>query len=177
MVSALTMCTAPYKTALMKSLGQIKRDEMEDLCDIGDGFTLALKLLEKDARQGGHLFVISAGDFRCSSDLSKVNTTIHVIAIGALTNTENLNRMLHHNGTHLDFRIKEDLKGISTLMHHLSSHQISPPIATIQARLDPLPNVAIKSCQPGSLNPTDRIESVTIGTARLNSLTKLISRH
>jgi len=161
-VSELNICTVPYKMALMRSISQMEDSEKHSVA-VADGVKLALRLLERDARQGGHIFLISSGNFIRGDLPSERKTTIHAIAIGPLTYATNLRRLLLRNGAHLELPSQQELYQLRNLIRHLEAHPLSPPIPTIQARLEHPPEVKIYSLHPPLLHPSQVHDSLTIG--------------
>ena len=163
-ISELIMCTNPYKTALINSVVQIESTEVEETPDIGKALDMALRLLEKDARQGGHVFVLSSGYFTLAAAPLNRNATIHVAGIGPLTHLRHLNQLVQNNGTILDVSDTQEHQSLTDLITHISTHQCSPPIDTIRVRLSHPPEIQITSLQTPSLNPPSPQTSLTLGT-------------
>jgi len=145
-VSELIMCTSPYKQALLHSVDQLTTAEptLSNANTFGKGLDMALKLLEKDARNGGHIFLISDGNPSFyHSLLPTCSTTLHTIAIGLLTCPTTLRNLRHGTATFLEFRNVSDDKNLELLVKSLASNIWSHSIETVRCRLIPQPHTSI----------------------------------
>jgi hypothetical protein len=177
-LAEMKICDAEYKRTLVRSVFQIEGSESEGINEIRDGMKLALRALQNDSRRGGHIFVITSGNFPFSpfpSDHSAA--TLHAIGVGPLTYATNLRTILHNCGTHLEFRGEQDLPDITNLINCLASYAPSPPLPTIQLRLEHPEEIKIRSLQPTQLNYSELEESLTISSPSSLLLTQSISAH
>jgi hypothetical protein len=146
LISELIMCTTPYKVALQKSIHEIASAETTATNQSTEGIEIALGLLAKEARNGGHIFLVSDG--RCVQDLrvpSRASpTSIHSIGIGGLTYTATLRRILQGGGSFLEFRSSSrDSSALIDLIAHLTSQTHPQPISTVRCRLTYPPEITI----------------------------------
>lgn len=137
-ISELIMCTTPYKQALKKSLQEIKSTTSSNT--FREGMKLALNLLMKDARYGGHIFLISDGTFPVSFDIARLwsisSTTIHTIAIGSLIHPTTLRHIRHQNGSFLEFRsLSSDSTRLAQLVAYIATQTHLHSIETVRCRL------------------------------------------
>ena len=144
-VSELIMCTSPYKQALQQSISEATESKSSNKACFGKGIDTALKLLEKDARNGGHIFLISDGHPSFTHTLSsQCKTTLHIIAIGSLTCPTQLRKLRHQIGAFLEFRNSaHDEKRIENLVNDLRSQVYPHSIDTVRCRLIAPPNISI----------------------------------
>jgi hypothetical protein len=141
------MCTNPYKVALQTSIREIASAETTATKQSTEGIEIALGLLAKEARNGGHIFFVSDG--RCVQDLkvpSRSPTSIHSIGIGGLTCTATLRRILQGDGSFLEFRSSSrDSPALIDLITLLTSQTHPQPISTVRCRLTYPPEITITS--------------------------------
>ena len=100
---------------------------------------LALNLLAKDARYGGHIFLLSDGQFLPNNLdpfwLTSL-TTVHVIAIGALTYPIKLRSLRHQSGSLLEYRSpSSDSFSLAQLIAYIATQTHFHSIETVRCRL------------------------------------------
>lgn len=138
-VSELIMCTTPYKQDLQSSIQQIKSNISESTTTFLQGMKLALNLLAKDVRYGGHIFLLSDGKFHCNNLDSFWSTslaTIHIIAIGALSYPTKLRSLCHQNGSLLEYRSPtSDSSLLAQLIAYIATQTHFHSIDTVRCRL------------------------------------------
>jgi hypothetical protein len=148
MISELIMCTNPYKVALQNSIREIASAETTATNQSTEGIEIALGLLAKEARNGGHIFFVSDG--RCVQNLKVPSraspTSIHSIGIGGLTYTATLRHILQGDGSFLEFRSSSrDSPALINLIALLTSQTHPQPISTVRCRLTYPPEINIIS--------------------------------
>lgn len=175
-ISELIMCTTPYKQALQSSVREIKTSQSARLerSHFVEGMKLALQLLVKDARFGGHIFLISDGNL-CVQDVSpwrNSSTTIHTVGTGALIHPYALRQFRHKTGTFLEFRSSSDSAKLAKLVAYLATHAVPHAIETVRCRLTS-PDTILEITPHPSISEKDQI-SITLGIPVLISLSFLI---
>lgn len=155
-ISELIMCTTPYKQALQHSLSEIQSTAAtasttlatttESGISFRKGMKLAINLLTKDSRYGGHIFIISDGTFPINKNTnfwslnsSSSSTTIHTIGIGALINSTTLRNLRHRNGSFLEFRsssITTDSIRLTQLIGYVGTQTHLHSIEAVRCRLE-----------------------------------------
>ena len=168
-VSELIMCTTPVKQALRSSLREIKSFERSSENSFPRGMKLSLNLLDKDARCGGHIFILSDGKIPSASTdspfWSNSHATVHSIAIGALTHRKALRHLRHQNGTLLEYRSPlTDAPRLTNLIAFLATQTHLHSIETLRCRLTFPPeqvNALDVLNQPSSIESNSQI-SVTL---------------
>lgn len=167
-VSELIMCTMPYKVALRKSIEGVTKNPAEGKTE-GDGLfkglKLAAQLLSKEARDGGHVFLISDGHCFPESPTMMFNrygsriTTTHVIAIGELVNETFLRKLRGERGIYIQYRDRMGFD-VNEFLGTLTGGY-AQGIETVRCRLSYPPEVVITSIYPSSLS-LDSALSVTL---------------
>jgi hypothetical protein len=146
MVSQLIMCTLPYKIALQKSIREVRCVEG----DLWTGLRIAGELLAKEARNGGHVFLISDGQlFGEQTTLSLMRTTVHVIAVGALVNEKLLRQVRGLRGVYVEFREGREFE-VDAFLRCLGRIQ-DQGIETVRCRFEHPEEVSVTSVFPQSL--------------------------
>jgi len=125
-ISDLIMCTAPYKAALAASLAELVPSQarwrgrhMGKSYPFREGMKGVLTMLAKDARLGGHVFLVSDGGF----DVGEVfwtgaSTTVHVFAVGALIHSKKLRALRHRGGAFIEVRCRVGGTGLGNSGDH-----------------------------------------------------------
>jgi von Willebrand factor type A domain len=168
-ISELIMCTTPYKQALQQSIHEITSTESNNF---SEGMKLAVNLLAKDSRYGGHVFLISDGKFIPPNVIPPSNprTTIHTIAIGELIHPTTLRCLRTSTGSFLQFRsASHDSLPLSQLTAYQATQIHAHSIDTIRCRLiyhdkvtiQDIPNTTYSQESTGHI-------SLTLGTPLFN---------
>jgi hypothetical protein len=169
LVSELIMCTVPYKVALQKSVMGVTTTtttaaaaEKESLDGgVWKGIHLAGQLLSKEARSGGHIFLISDGhhlseetaDKAAPSNTSRTPPTTHVIAIGELVHSTLLRKIRGERGMYIEYRELGKMFDVNEFLGCLALQAYcSQSIGTVRCRLSHPPEVMITSVLPSSLS-------------------------
>jgi hypothetical protein len=146
-ISELIMCTNPYRLALQNSIREFTSTQTAPTKQVAEGIRLALDLLAKDARNGGHIFLVSDGrSFHDDAITCRVTpTSIHCISIGGLTYASILRQILR-DGSFLEFRSPpQDSPLLIGLISHLTSQTHYQPLSTVRCRLTYPPESTIVS--------------------------------
>jgi hypothetical protein len=146
-ISELIMCTTPYRLALQNSIREFTSTQTSPIKQVAEGIRLALDLLAKDARNGGHIFLISDGrSFQDDAITYRISpTSIHCISIGGLTYASILRRILR-DGSFLEFRSPpQDSPHLIGLIFHLTTQTHYQPLSTVRCRLTYPPEITIIS--------------------------------
>lgn len=166
-VSELIMCTLPYKVALQKSIRGVRGVEEGDLCE---GIRIAGQLLVKEARNGGHVFFISDGQFlgdQTTMSSIVARTTVHVIAIGALVNETVLRNIRGQRGVYVEFREGRKFD-VDEFLRYLGGIY-EQGIETVRCRLDHPEEVSVTSVFPQSLSLDSTLSLTLRKSPSLNS--------
>ena len=158
-ISDLIMCTAPYKAALAASLVDLvpsqsgwKGRHTGKSHPFREGMKGALTMLAKDARLGGHVFLVSDGGFDVGEIFwTGAPTMVHVFAVGALIQAKKLRALRHRGGAFIE--VRSPIRGtawgnggdygflrVRELFGYLSSQTHFHAIETVRCRINiPVP--------------------------------------
>jgi len=182
-ISDLIMCTAPYKAALSASLSELvpSRPRLRGRHTgksrpFREGMKSALTMLAKDARFGGHVFLVSDGGFEVDEVFwTGASTTVHIFAVGALIHPKKLRALQHRAGAFIEVRSTirgavwgngGDQGALRFLFGYLRSQTHFHSIETVRCR------ITIPAAQYVSLVDVNGVPSQTmLGTSSQFSLT------
>lgn len=138
-VSQLTMCTPPYRTDLAASVEDLQGQRRRGVNVFREAMKSVISMLGKDARFGGHVFVVSDGGFDPGSPFWEgCATTIHVVAVGGLVWGERLRGLRQQAGGFVEVResVEEGWrKGLGELVGYLGGQTYFHSIETVRCRI------------------------------------------
>lgn len=175
-LSELIMCTTPYKQALQSSIQQINSGASNSNTTFLQGMKFALNLLARDARYGGHIFLLSDGQFLHSNPdtfWSTSPTTVHVIAVGALTYPTKLRSLCHQSGSFLEYRSSSsDSSRLAQLIAYIANQTHFHSIDTVRCRLTFPEKINVLGIPNLTYTPESQSQiSLTLSTPSLPGLT------
>jgi hypothetical protein len=137
-VAQLTMCTPPYKRELAVSVEDLAGERRRGGV-FREGMKCVLGMLGKDARFGGHVFVVSDGGFDPGSRFWEgCSTTVHVIAVGGLVWGERLRGLRQQAGGFIEVREGREegwSKCLDELVGYLGGQTYLDSIETVRCRI------------------------------------------
>jgi hypothetical protein len=142
-VSQLTMCTPPYRTDLAASVEGLQGERRRggEKSSFREGMKGVVGMLGKDARFGGHVFVVSDGAFDPGSRFWEgCSTTVHVVAVGGLVWGERLRELRQQAGGFIEVRQgggEEEgwRKCLGELVGYLGAQTYFHSIETVRCRI------------------------------------------
>lgn len=132
--SDIIVCAMPHKQDLQRSLHEVI--STNSYRSFREGMKLAVNLLARNARNRGHIFLISDGNI--SSPIFETTSliTVHTVAIGALIYPTVLRRIRRQTGTILEFRSPSiDAPRLSQLVAYIATPIHHHSITTVRTRL------------------------------------------